>query len=325
MRTVSIELPPSLSSAFVKQGSVFSTAQAVAAGLSHREITTRVARAEWVRLRRGAYTTRQVHEASDEAARHVLAARAAHLTLTARHAFSHTTSAVLHDLPLHELDLSEVHVTHLDGEGSGRHESKVWHHMGTVPPGDLTRAGDLPALSLSRTAFDVARVAAPGSALVVADAALRRGTTSADLRRQLEAGMDWPGARSASRLLPLADGRAESAGESLARLVFHDIGLDPNELQLDMTTDRGEARVDFAWTRWRIVGEFDGRIKYGRLVRPGESPSDVAWRERQRELAIERAGWIVVRFTWAELRDHALVRHRLLEAMARARVLFGLV
>lgn len=324
MHTASIELPSSLSSAFVRQGSVFSTAQAVAAGLHHREITTRVARGEWVRLRRGAYTTRAVHESSDEPGRHVLAARAAHLTLSARHAFSHTTAAVLHGLPLHELDLGEVHVTHLDGQGSGRHESRVWHHMGAVPTADLTRAGHLPALSLPRTAFDVARVATPGSALVVADAALRRGATSAGLRRQLEAGMDWPGARAASHVLPLADGRAESAGESLARLVFHDLGLSPDVLQLDVVTDRGEARVDFAWTRWRIAGEFDGRIKYGRLVRPGESASDVAWNERQRELAIERAGWIVVRFTWAELRDHELVRHRILEAMARARRQFGL-
>ncbi|MGN6610482.1 MAG: type IV toxin-antitoxin system AbiEi family antitoxin domain-containing protein, partial [Angustibacter sp.] len=217
MRTASIELPPSLSSAFVKQKSVFSTAQAVAAGLTHREITGRVARGEWVRLRRGAYTTREVHDTSDGAELHVLDARAAQLTLQASHAFSHTTAAVLHDLPLHELDLSEVHVTHLDGEGSGRHESKVWHHMGSVLRHDLTSAGDLPVLSLPRTAFDVARVASTGSALVVADAALRRGATSDDLRRQLEAGMDWPGARAASRVLPLADGRAESAGESLAR------------------------------------------------------------------------------------------------------------
>ncbi len=39
--------------------------------------------------------------------------------------------------------------------------------------------------------------------------------------------------------------------------------------------------------------------------------------ERQRELAIERAGWIVVRFTWAEVHDPALVRRRLLDAFAR--------
>ena len=325
MRPVAAELPPMLSSAFVTQGSVFSTAQALAAGLRNREITTHVARGDWVRLRRGAYTTRAVHDACDDAGRHVLAARAAHLTLQAGRAFSHTTAAVLHGLPLHELDLDEVHVTHLDGEGTGRHESKVWHHMGRVPPADLTRAAELPTLALPRTAFDVARVAGVGSALVVADAVLRRGATPADLRSQLEAGMDWPGARAASCVLPLADGRAESVGESLARLVFHDVGLPPDELQARVTTDAGEFRLDFAWTRWRVAGEFDGRIKYGRLVLPGESPSDVAWRERQRELAIERAGWIVVRFTWAELRDPALVRHRLLEAIARAQAQLGVV
>lgn len=317
----SADLPYGLSLAFATQGGVFTTAQAVDAGLHNREITGHIARGDWVRLRRGAYTTREIHDVADAGARHVLEAWAAHLTLQARRAFSHTTATVLHGLPLHDLDLSEVHVTHLDGEGSGRHEAGVWHHMGAVRPADLLRIGSLPALGLPRTAFDVARIASPQAAIVVADAALRRGTTAADLREQLEVGLDWPGARGASRVLPLADGRAESPGESLSRLVFHSVGLAPDVLQLHVVTDSGEFRTDFAWTQWRIVGEFDGRVKYGRLVRPGESPSDVAWRERQRELAIERAGWIVVRYTWAELRDPQLVRHRLLEAMARAQSL----
>jgi hypothetical protein len=314
-------LPPRLSHAFATQGSVFTTAQAVEAGLSNREITRLLSRGEWVRLRRGAYTTREVHDAADSAGRHRLSVRAAHLTLRARRAFSHTSAVVLHDLPLHDLDLSEVHVTHLDGEGTGRHESGVWHHEGAVPAGDVLQVDGLPVLTLHRTAFDVARIATPQAAIVVADAALRHGATCADLRAQLEAGMDWPGARAASRVLPLADARAESPGESLARLVFHQVGLDPDELQVRVSTDSGEYRLDFAWTRWRIAGEFDGRVKYGRLVRAGETPSDVVWRERQRELAIERAGWVVERFTWAELRDPQLVRHRLLEAMARAQAL----
>ena len=66
------------------------------------------------------------------------------------------------------------------------------------------------------------------------------------------------------------------------------------------------------------MGEFDGKIKYGRLLRPGESTQDVLVRERQRELAIERAGWLVVRFTWSDVHDPELVRRRLTQAMARA-------
>ncbi len=314
-------LPSGLVAAFASQGSVFSTAQALDAGLDSREIARFVARGDWVRLRRGAYTTREVHAVAAEPARHLLAVRAAHLTLRAGRAFSHASAAVVHALPVHDLALDEVHVTHLDGEGTGRHESGVWHHTGAVPAADLKTTAGLPVLGLARTAFDVARVASPAAAVVVADAVLRRGVSQLDLRAQLEAGMDWPGSRAASRVLPLADARSESPGESLARLVFHQVGLPPDELQVHVTTDLGEFRLDFAWTRWRIAGEFDGRVKYGRLVRADETPSDVAWRERQRELAIERAGWIVVRFTWAELRDPVLVRHRLLQAIARAQAL----
>ena len=316
MLTSTPPLPPGLAFAVSSQRGVFTTAQALAAGVPNREITQRVRRGEWVRLRRGAFTTGDLHAAAGSVERHLLHARAAHLTLQAAHAFSHVSAAVVHGLPVHDLDLGEVHVTHPAGAGTGRHESGVWHHTGTVPA--VQRVAGLPVLGLARTAFDVARVASPQGALVVADAVRRRGTTAADLRGQLESGMDWPGARSASRLLPLADGRAETPGESIARLVFHQVGLPPDDLQVDVSTDAGDFRLDFAWTRWRIAGEFDGKVKYGRLVKPGESPSDVAWRERQRELAIERAGWIVVRFTWAELLDPALVRSRLLEAVARA-------
>ncbi|GAB4062924.1 hypothetical protein GCM10028777_04390 [Angustibacter speluncae] len=68
-----------------------------------------------------------------------------------------------------------------------------------------------------------------------------------------------------------------------------------------------------------MVGEFDGRIKYGRLLKEGETTETVLVRERQREQAIERAGWGVVRFTWAEVHDLPLVRARLVEAFALAR------
>jgi hypothetical protein len=59
-------------------------------------------------------------------------------------------------------------------------------------------------------------------------------------------------------LLPLADGRAESAMESEARLVMIDRGLPLPELQYPIRGRDGELwRVDFAWPQARLVAEYE--------------------------------------------------------------------
>jgi len=42
------------------------------------------------------------------------------------------------------------------------------------------------------------------------------------------------------------------------------------ELQHDIYDGNGRlvARVDFCWEEQRTIGEFDGKIKYGQLVKP---------------------------------------------------------
>ncbi len=42
------------------------------------------------------------------------------------------------------------------------------------------------------------------------------------------------------------------------------------------------------------MGEFDGRIKYGRLLRPGQEAGDAVFEEKRREDAIRDEGWKVV-------------------------------
>jgi hypothetical protein len=52
----------------------------------------------------------------------------------------------------------------------------------------------------------------------------------------------------------------------------------------------------------RLLGEFDGKVKYGRLLKPGEHASDVVFREKQREDALRRVtGFSMIRITWADL------------------------
>ena len=50
------------------------------------------------------------------------------------------------------------------------------------------------------------------------------------------------------------------------------------------------------------MGEFDGRIKYGRLLRPGQQAGDAVFEEKRREDAIRDEDWGVVRWVWSELR-----------------------
>jgi hypothetical protein len=39
------------------------------------------------------------------------------------------------------------------------------------------------------------------------------------------------------------------------------------------------ARVDFHWKEHQTVGEFDGKTKYGRLLKPGQRIEDVIFKE----------------------------------------------
>lgn len=77
--------------------------------------------------------------------------------------------------------------------------------------------------------------------------------------------------------------------------------------------------MDFAWPEHRTIGEFDGRVKYGRLLRPGEDAGEVVFREKVREDLLRDAGWQVVRWVWADLDRPHVVADRVRRAFRRAR------
>ena len=59
--------------------------------------------------------------------------------------------------------------------------------------------------------------------------------------------------------------------------------------------------VDFGWPELRTVGEFDGAVKYGRDLRPGQDPVEVLYAEKVREDALRSADFGMVRWGWADL------------------------
>ncbi|MBA3529941.1 MAG: hypothetical protein H0T91_11670 [Propionibacteriaceae bacterium] len=78
-------------------------------------------------------------------------------------------------------------------------------------------------------------------------------------------------------------------------------------------------RSDFCWEETRTLGEFDGKIKYGRLLKPGQNPSDVVFAEKLREDALRDLGWQVVRWIWEDLARPRALAERLERAFARGR------
>lgn len=110
---------------------------------------------------------------------------------------------------------------------------------------------------------------------------------------------------------------SESPGESRSRALIEELGFARPALQTSITTDRGRFRVDFCWPEDGVVGEFDGRVKYfDEATLNGRDPKEVLFQEKQREDALRREGWTVVRWSWADLNDTA----RLVSSLRRAGV-----
>ena len=77
--------------------------------------------------------------------------------------------------------------------------------------------------------------------------------------------------------------------------------------------------VDFALHRQRVMIEFDGLIKYGRLLRPGQTISDVIMAERAREKLLEElTGYWMIRLIWADLENGAATADRIRAVITRA-------
>nr|WP_237421884.1 hypothetical protein [Gordonia sp. SID5947] len=204
------------------------------------------------------------------------------------HTLSHQSAATLHDLPMLKPSLRRVHVT--TGSRSGGHRSAKRHaHIGSLEPAEVVLVDGVRVTSLERTAVDVARTTTMGfaGALAVFDAALRRGADrdliSTMLRRRRS------GVGQARRALLHADGDAENPGESWGRAQMIEAGLPVPRLQHEFRDADGNlvGRTDYDWSG-RLVGEFDGDVKYRNHLRPGETPFDAMKREKEREDGLRR-------------------------------------
>ncbi|WP_346621807.1 type IV toxin-antitoxin system AbiEi family antitoxin domain-containing protein [Blastococcus montanus] len=288
--------------------------EALAEGWDDDELARAVRSGELTRLRRGAYVDAVLP--AEPAARHALLVEATLAGLRRPCVVSHQSAAVLLGLPLWDVPLDRVHVTRSPGAWSDR--SRVLRcHVARIRDDEVVDVAGVPVTGPVRTMLDLARSLPHEAAVVALDAALHQGRLSHDtLRARLCDIVGSPGSRSAARVVAAADGRSESVGESRSRVILQRWQLVPSALQFEVRSGNGAlvARTDFAWEDARLVGEFDGRVKYGRLLGVGQEPGDAVFAEKRREDAVRDERWDVVRWVWAEL----AAPHRLAAKVRRA-------
>jgi hypothetical protein len=291
--------------AITRDNAVMLRSEALGLGLDDRWLRRATRSGLLARVRHGAYVMGDAWAGLDDVGRHRVRASAVLRTHGERVAASHHTAVALHGLEQWGTELSRVHVTRLDG-GAGRTERDVVHHEGVCLPSDLTTVDGWQAVTPVRAVLESAILGGVERGLVVADSGLRHGLfTPAELAEQHTLMESWPGSRHLHLVTRMASGRSASVGESRARFLFWSQGLPMPDLQFEVY-DGGQlvGVSDFAWPEHQLLGEFDGRLKYGRYLRPGEDAGDAVFREKRREdLLRALTGWRMVRLTWADLYD----------------------
>lgn len=295
----------------------------IANGWNDKAIGRQVRTGAWRRVRHGAYVPSSVWDGLDDAGRHGVRARAVVLQAGTDVVLSHVSGLPEYDAPVWGLDLDEVHLTRDDGK-VGRREAGVCQHSGAIAEGDVVVRNGVRVMSATRLALEATTVGGLEASLCVVNHLLHQGhTTLADLADRYASMKQWPRTLTTDLVLRLSDARVESVGESRTfHLCFrHGVPLPEPQYEVrDPAT--GEAwRLDFAWPELGVWLEFDGKVKYEALLKPGERASYVVVREKEREDRIRRiTGWRCIRLTWDDLqhpeRTAAIIRHALFPSLA---------
>lgn len=262
-----------LTARLTAQGGVASVGRLRDLGVGRQEVHSLVRRGELVRLRRDVVVHGDRWRTAKPWGRHELRARGMMCSLLPhdvtggppRIALSHHSGLAVSGISLHGVD-DLVHVVRMD-DGQGRRSTGLQMHR-AVPADMVTEVNGLPVVEPALACLQVATVFGVEAGLVSADAGLRARAFDADGLRRAAPAVSGRGASAARTVSSFADGRAESAGESRSRWLFHVIGLPAPLLQAVIVDGdkRFVARVDFAFPDQRTIVEFDGLGKYAAAV-----------------------------------------------------------
>jgi hypothetical protein len=244
----------------------FTRAHAREAGYDDRAITREARARRWLRIRRGYYTFPDIWAAASDEERHLMRCQAVLDSLGDNVALSHVSGCLAQGIDIWGVPLDRVHVTRLDG-GAGRIEADVVHHEGFVSDDEVGEVDGMRVLAPQRCALEAGSLSTPESALVALNSALHRRTcTIDDIGTQFDLMAHWPRVRHLHVPVRMCTDKSESVGESRGLWLFWIERIPAPVLQFEVFEGtRLVGRTDWAWPKARGLGEFDGKVKYGRL------------------------------------------------------------
>lgn len=274
-------------------------------------------RSEFVRVRPGAYLTADEWNALDDRGRHLVAMTAVSETSRRRLLFCGESAAALHGIPLlggwndrpHLVDHPDRRRAALVG---------VVTHRFDLADDEVIRVADFLATSPLRTAFDIAAARGILAGVVALDHVLGRafGIDRVAASTHLERSRSRRGFRRIEAALAVATGLAESPLESLSLGQIHLMGYPKPRQQVEFDVDGRRYRADFHFEDADVIGEADGRTKYGPAVARVMSNDDLLWAEKEREDALRSVVRGFARWSW----PHALHGDGLRARLQRAGV-----
>jgi hypothetical protein len=301
-----------------RNGPVILRRDYLAQGLSSRAVSRLIRHEGLVKVRTGAYVPPEVWRRCDADGRFGLLGRAVLRQARTPVVLSHSSALAEYGAPLWGFNRTVAHVTRTDGL-TGRRGRDVQQHSGRMGPGDLVVVNGVPVMNPARASLESATLGSIEASLCVVNYFLHRHLTTERLLNAQYVGMEnWPDTLAIELLLRLADKRIESVGETRTFFCCYQHGLPCPQPQYEIRDASGRvvARVDFAWPALGVFLEFDGLIKYEKLLRAGERASDVVLRERDRERMIcGLTGWRCIRVTWGDLADPAHLAARIRAAL----------
>lgn len=289
-------------------------------GYNSRSFDRVVRTGAWFRFRHGYYTFPDLWAVMPAAEQHRVRCRAVVHSLGPVVALSHISSLVMQDIDPWGQDLSRVHVTRLDG-GAGRIEGDVVHHRARVTPAQLIEHDGLLMTPADRAVLEAACRRGGEAALCLMNQTLHAElVTPVQLWSAFRVMQAWPGMLGVHVPIRMANQLVASVGESRGFWLFRTHLLPAPQPQFEVWSgDTLLGTCDWGWPEYNLLGEFDGRIKYGRLLEPGMEPGAVVRAEKDREDAIREATDMrMVRLTWSDYDRPRLTARRVDRLLRRA-------
>lgn len=304
-----MQKPPEL----VELPTVSCRATLLAEGMSDRHLAALVRDGTLVRIRRGQYADGEAWRSLSRADRHRLLTRGVMLGAHPSTTATHVSAALEWGAPVWDLSLEVAHTTRRDGKAGRRRDDWI-QHCNALPAADMTMRNGIPVSVAARTCVEITTVADVERSLVVVNGLLHSGaTTVEEFAAWAETARYWPHSLTTDLVLRLCEPRIESVGETRFDFLCWRQHLPRPTPQVKVYDESSTlvARLDFAWEDYGVFVEFDGKEKYTKHRRQGESLDDFLMREKKREeLVCQLTGWVCIRVTWADLATPDLLARR---------------